>query len=652
MIQAACPNCGNAIPFHSEFSTHGVCAYCDSLVVRRDSGVENLGKVAEIQQDGSPLQLGANGQYGGKNFLIIGRIQLGFGDGYWNEWHLLYSNGESGWLGEAMGEYFVSFVKEAGGLPSQTQIALGDALALDGENFVVTGSTDNRVSAYEGELPFIVDQKQSFATYDLRSVSGKAATIDYSDQPPTLFMGEYLPFQAFQFTGLRQVGQPPDPSTGMRVPVQAGGVEKFNCPTCGAPHSVQGGVNSKLLVCEYCGSAVDISGSTVQVIWQEERLRAELQGGSELPIGSVARIEGLDFKLIGYLKKSVTFEGVKYPWVEYLLYHFTNGYRWLVESDGHYSLMSPMAELPRFSNGAPVGRPGTDKVIYQGRDYRHFQTSTARTDALAGEFYWRVKIGDQAANFDYVCPPHSLSMEASEDGFVWSKGEYKTQEEIRQMFGLQKTLRSAVGVAPSQPNPHLEPAQTTWRTFWAASLVGFLLLASGILSGSGGEIMSTGGQSYQTFRNNPPQVSEPFELKGHGNVAFDFFSALSERWLHVKAELVSVEDESKKFGPVGATLESFHGKGSNRKTVRMAGIPNGTYRLRWEVSSGTTSPQAEPANLATKSSNVTYSISLRRGARVWGWYFFMLILLLPLPIMITMKKSSFETRRWYSSDYG
>ena len=51
------------------------------MVVRTASGVENLGKVAEIQQDGSPLQLGVQGEYGGKSFEIVGRIQLTYGDG-------------------------------------------------------------------------------------------------------------------------------------------------------------------------------------------------------------------------------------------------------------------------------------------------------------------------------------------------------------------------------------------------------------------------------------------------------------------------------------------------------------------------------------------------------------------------------------------
>ena len=40
------------------------------------------------------------------------------------------------------------------------------------------------------------------------------------------------------------------------------------------------------------------------------------------------------------------------------------------------------------------------------------------------------------------------------------------------------------------------------------------------------------------------------------------------------------------------------------------------------------------------------------GGMDWGWYFFMVLVLLPIPIVLTSKKSGFETRRWYNSDYG
>jgi Domain of unknown function (DUF4178) len=619
-------------------------------MVRQGSGVENLGKVAEIQPDGSPLRLGVQGQYKGKNFQVIGRIQLQYGDGYWNEWHLIYSNGETGWLGEAMGEYFVSFAKETAKLPSQHQIAIGDLLDLDGEPFVVTGSTQNQLSAYEGELPFIVDGQATFSAFDLRSASGRAATIDYSEQPPILFLGEFQSFQSFQFNGLRQEGEPPPSDFGIRAPAATTPVDKFNCPSCGAPHSVEGGVRSKVLVCEYCGSAVDISDSNLNVIWREESIRQELQGGTDIELGSVAKIGGLEYKLIGYVKKSVTYDGIRYPWVEYLLYNGLNGYRWLVESEGHYTLMEPMDKLPLRANGTPVGRPNPEVLTYGGKEFRHFQTSTAVVDAVAGEFYWRVRIGETAVNFDFVAPPETISMEASQHGFVWSLGVYQSENDIREMFGLQKPLRAPVGVAPAQPNPHIDSAKSVWRLFGACAIAGLVLMLTGLLSGSGSKVFETKGERYHTYRANPQKESEVFTLKGHGNVAFDFNARPKERWVYIKAELV--DQKTKNVVPAGATLERFHGKGNWTETVRVSGVPSGQYKLRWELKSGTTSPTDDTVDAKKKSEEVGYKITIRRGVAVWGWYFLMVIVLLPIPLLTAAKRSSFETRRWYNSDHG
>lgn len=649
MVSVNCPTCGSPVSFRSEFSTHAVCGACETLLVRQGAQLEQLGKVAELQPDGSPLRIGSQGIYEGTAFELIGRIQLSFGDGYWNEWHVLFSNGNTGWLGEAMGEYFInSLVKTNGGLPSLHELSPGDGLSLAGEAFIATSTVTSTLVSYEGEIPFLVEPGVPFETVDLRSPSGKAATIDYSEEPPLLFMGEYLPFESYRFQGLN------DPNARTSVEqassgLAAAGVEKFNCPSCGAPHTVSGGVRSKVLVCQYCGAAVDVADPRLTVIWKEETTREQIQRGVSIPLGSRGEIAGQPYEVIGFLKKSVTYEGINYPWVEYLLYNSYTGYRWIVESDGHFVLMHPMAAIPT-RNGYPVGLPDEQAIEYEGVTYRHFQTSRPRVDGLAGEFYWRVRKHEQARNFDYVAPPSMLSLEASSNGLVWSRGEYLGPAQVQQIFALDKPLPPAVGVAPSQPNPHAASSREMWAVFLVAFFAGMFLLASGLLSGSGKQIFSTGSQLYQTHRNFPPEESAPFEISGRGNVAFDFEGRLNSRWLFFDTRLVNTETQQETR--VGATVENYSGRGSPKKTVRVSGIPPGTYKLRWTITSGTTTKTPEAASTNLKSEKIGYSISLRRGVPVWGWFFLMVMLLLPWPVFETARRSSFETRRWYNSDHG
>ena len=93
MIDVNCPSCGARVAFQSKFSILAVCEHCNSTLVRHDINIEDIGKMAELQVDGSPLQLGVRGEYKGVSFSVIGRIQLRFERGIWNEWHLMFNDG-------------------------------------------------------------------------------------------------------------------------------------------------------------------------------------------------------------------------------------------------------------------------------------------------------------------------------------------------------------------------------------------------------------------------------------------------------------------------------------------------------------------------------------------------------------------------------
>ena len=66
-----------------------------------DLDLKNVGKVADLPPDPSPIQLLTEGTYKGKRFQVIGRIIYEYEQGGWNEWHIVFSDGTSGWLSDA-----------------------------------------------------------------------------------------------------------------------------------------------------------------------------------------------------------------------------------------------------------------------------------------------------------------------------------------------------------------------------------------------------------------------------------------------------------------------------------------------------------------------------------------------------------------------
>jgi hypothetical protein len=205
MQKCNCPSCGAPVIFQSAASILAVCEYCASTLIRHDLDLEDLGKMAALLVDGSPLQLRAEGQYRRAHFSVVGRIQLRYEKGIWNEWHLLFDDLRSGWLGESGGIYTVSFltaVKEI--IPRFEDLNAGSRVILNDQPYEVTQLQKTFCVAGEGELPFAVGPGYEAPEADLAGPENMLATLDYSEEIPLVFLGEYVEFEQLHLSGLRE----------------------------------------------------------------------------------------------------------------------------------------------------------------------------------------------------------------------------------------------------------------------------------------------------------------------------------------------------------------------------------------------------------------------------------------------------------------
>jgi hypothetical protein len=201
----SCPNCGAPLEFRWSSSVQTVCDYCKSIIVRTDIDIQKVGMVADLPPNSSPLQIGAEGKYGNKAFVIAGRIIYEYDQGNWNEWHLIFNDGVSGWLSDAQLNYDVSFLDtQQRDLPSANGLEVGRIIGIDNLQYHVTTITRARYRGVEGELPFQYWDKAEVPFVDLRTTTGRFATIDYSEQPALLFTGEAVEFEALKLKNVRE----------------------------------------------------------------------------------------------------------------------------------------------------------------------------------------------------------------------------------------------------------------------------------------------------------------------------------------------------------------------------------------------------------------------------------------------------------------
>ena len=80
----------------------------------------------------------------------------------------------------------------------------GQKFDWQSKNYEVTSVTKAHYKGVQGELPFQYWDKSDLLFADLRTTSGEFATIDYSENPPLLFLGRAVEFDDLHLKNLRE----------------------------------------------------------------------------------------------------------------------------------------------------------------------------------------------------------------------------------------------------------------------------------------------------------------------------------------------------------------------------------------------------------------------------------------------------------------
>jgi len=658
-MQSQCPSCGNPITYKSELSAYVVCSACQTLVARKDMSLVAVGKVAALQADGSLLRLGTQGSYEGKSFEVVGRIQMALGpadrpDAVWNEWYAIFSNGAGGWLGEHLGEYFVSFVETTNSAPSAREIHLGQMLGLEKERAVVTSVSRGTALTFEGELPFVMDTAYEATFADLSTTSGRAGTLDYSDDSPLLFRGRWCRFEELKLQGLRQADE-----EGQGPQISAANLKTLKCPTCGAPHELKAGGLSQTLVCQYCDSAMDLSSdATFKEVLNFQQSMGKVP--AKVPLGSQGKLPGqkVAFTCIGFLARACVVDGIRYKWCEYLLYEPTQGYQWLTETNGHWTLLSPLHKVPLNGQGMPTGHPPDQSVTLEGKTFKHFQSTQASVDYVAGEFYWRVRAGETSQVVDYVCPPLVLSADCGPEELNWSSGCYVSGAEVWKAFQLAGNPPEARGVANNQPNPYTAASSQRWLTYLAtvAACFVFLIFKAATVSAP----FFNQQWNYLDYQQDRAQVVNVTVPPGRHNLYISVEATLQQRWGYFLVSLIDEKDQQARdtaitlYHEAGSDSDGPWSESVNEAGAHLSGVTGGDYLLRVEPQSNV-SNQTEPEGAGPVDPSphpiFTYRVKIQKDLPQWGYFWMIALLGLLPPLFSLWRASSFETTRWSESDH-
>lgn len=665
--QANCPSCGGAISFRPG-TLMSVCPYCSSLVARADRDLRLMGQVAALVDTHSPLALGAEGTYQGSQFALVGRTQLRHpAGGVWDEWYLAFDDGRWGWLAEAQGHFYLTFERSLATQMTYGQLNPGTGIRIGEFEWRVQEVGQARTETAAGELPFALDLQRAYRYADLVGPRGAFATLDFGDETPVLYVGREIPLAELKLRG--GSGYPDRPAISTTA---------LSCPNCAAPLPLRLPDQAQRVTCNSCNSLLDASHGTLAYLSTLPSKNDRML----IPPGTDGTLLGKAWTSIGYMQRACVVEGTTYPWEEYLLYNPELGFRWLVQSTGHWSFVEPTTVAEVVSRGSVCQ--------FDNTSFRKFQEVVATVVAVRGEFYWKVQVGEKVLSADFVAAPRMLSCELAEyvaggdNGarsreVAWSVGTYLSGAEVWAGFKLPGRPPTAYGIAPNQPNPHAQ-VQARINQLMGIFLVIFGLLALGVtVTRQGGKLLEqqissaklaemmqaqrTAAQQLNSENVDPEtgipfQVppstggareivlfTQPFEVKdGRHGLSIEVTSTVNNAWLYIDGAVVS--EQTGQIGYFSAETSYYSGvedgetwsEGGQTASDYVSALPPGAYVARLDIQGSQPLP--------------SITLEVYGGQTRWIYPLLALIVILGFPLFMTIRKSAFEGRRWSESMYG
>lgn len=410
----------------------------------------------------------------------------------------------------------------------------------------------------------------------------------------------------------------------------------ISCPNCGGPVTLRGFAHTLSVVCPQCMTVLDASTPEVQIL---QKFEGKTQTQPTIPLGTRGKVGDTQYEVIGFQVRQVSEADEPYSWDEYLLFNPYKGYRYFTEYNGHWNFVHVESALPEPSRSA-----GKLAMRFGGKTYLHFDSMTANTVYVLGEFPWRIHVGESAACQDFVAPPSMLSSESTDGEITWSRAEYMTGVQVWQAFRLPGSPPPTYGNFANQPSPYAAKIGASWQTWlWLnVALAGliflFMFLSPGRVAFSDHYAYSQGlkSESASAF------VTPPFQLDGRdSNVELSIHTDLDNNWAYFNFALIN-DQTGQTFDfarEVSYYRDSDGSEGSRNNSVIVPSVPSGQYYLR-----------VEP-EMAAGSPYVRYEIELRRNVPNYGFFGLAALLLLIPPVWTTFRRGSFEAARWRESDY-
>lgn len=412
------------------------------------------------------------------------------------------------------------------------------------------------------------------------------------------------------------------------------------CEHCGAPITIRAQGISITFACGSCGSVIDSTRDGFKVLSQAVQQQS-LIDNLTIPLGSRGILFDVEWEAIGYIRRQDARWG--FFWDEYLLFNPYHGFRFLIHSDYHFSFAELLTKRPAIS-------ADRRSITLDNNSFALFHSGVSQVKAVVGEFYWRVRLGEQCDFADFISPPQGISWEiplkSTDAEKTFSLARYVPIEQVEAAFGVSHLPRPWTP-SPIQPNRFSGILSEIWPTAitWCLGIVAAQLY---FVSSCENAVVFQGSRSFTRAEAGIEQLIGEIGIEGYSkNVLIESHSPVDNSWVEVTYELES--DDGSESGWASQAIEYYHGnsggenwsEGSTRTSSVIGDLGVQRYKIFATVDADSFSrDMASPIDL-----RITVDVP------IWSNFFLAIVAILALPCFLFFLERNFERHRWKDSDY-
>ncbi len=357
--------------------------------------------------------------------------------------------------------------------------------------------------------------------------------------------------------------------------------KRIKCPGCGAGPSIKD-ESSRLVVCEYCGSHLDVGDDEAKVLGKGT------VGEWDFPIelGESFRHKGQRFEVtarLALIEDGDLLELTR----QYLLYNPRRGTLWLSEYKGHYDLTStshvmPIGEVPSMSRGDEL-------KTHDGKEWIAGDIGEYHLKYVDGALPWLASVGDRIQYAEFHAKDGSG--ENYEVEYPGQEIEYSTGRRIP-IEAVKRAMGKSVLPGPTAPLEDVSETRKHYHSLITICIV--MLVVNGIfalfLMSKGKQVLR---QNFNAQELTGETMSQSFAInKADSVIKIIVGTNLNNAWMALDFALV--EGDDKVVHVEDADIEYYHGseggeswsEGSKKHTSYLRIPAAGTYHVLLHAVSG------------------------------------------------------------------